>query len=78
MKIKPAVIVTMTDGVPNCHSCGDIGAIHQEFRSLKKHREQPFDEAYRLDARGIQTAKFNRVAPEQPKPKAKTRTRKAS
>ena len=59
--MKPAVIVTVTDGIPNCHSCGDIGAIHEEFRAIKKGGWQGFDEAYELNARGIAgRAKFDK------------------
>lgn len=51
--MKPAVIVTITDGIPNCHSCGDIASIHEEFRAIKKSGWQGFEEAYELNARGI-------------------------
>lgn len=59
--MKPAVIVTVTDGIPNCHSCGDIGFIHEEFRAIKKGGWQGFEEAYELNARGIAgRAKFTK------------------
>ena len=75
MKIKPAVIVTVTDGIPNCYACGDFAQIHEEFRAIKKAGWQGFEEAYELNARGIDgRAKFKK--PEQPTAPAKTTRKK--
>jgi len=72
MQIKPAVIVTVTDGIPNCHACGDIGSIHEEFRAIKKGGWAGFEEAYELNARGIAgRAKFQKP-PQEAEPKKKT------
>jgi len=78
MKIKPAVIVTVTDGIPNCYACGDLASIHEEFRAIKKGGWQGFEEAYELNARGIDDrAKFTK--PETPpEPKKVTRKKKTA
>ena len=77
MKVKPACIVTVSDGVPNCHSCGDLAAIHEEFRELKKGGWQGFEEAYELNARGIDgRAKFTKPADAETETKKRGRPRK--
>lgn len=77
MKIKPAVIITVTDGVPNCHACGDVGEIHAQFRAIKKGGWQGFEEAYELNARGLEgRAKFDKpVTQAEPKKRATSRVK---
>jgi len=69
--MKVGAVITVTDGVPNCHTVGDVGLCKDAFRSIKKGGWQGFEEANFISARGLEgRAKFRK--PEEP-PKSKAR-----
>jgi hypothetical protein len=66
--MKTSAIITITEGLPDCIFAGDVGAGHEQFRTIKKAGWQGFDEAHFLTARGLEKAKFKRpLEPEKPK-----------
>ena len=76
--MKPAVIIGMSDGLPECIACADIGEIHEQFRAMRKSGTwQGYEQILEISARGIEgKAKFQKPAEEKPAPKKRGRPRK--